>query len=548
MSVRTRGKIIADTNKELPSQAGKAGKFLKSDGTNATWQNVTASDAGALPTSTKYAKSFTLSINSTTYVLTATLKDQDGNTLGSAQTVDLPLETMVVNGSYDSDTKKIILTLQNGQTIEFSVADLVSGLQTEITNDSKLDADLVDDTTSTHKFVTSTDKSTWSGKQDAITGAATTVTTNNLANARAVITDANGKLAASTTTSTEVGYLSGTTSKIQNQLDGKAASAHTHHGNNITTGTTYYGIISSGGAQYGTVTFDSTVNIVKGDTLFVKWSIAQNTANNLKMNTNGSTSIPLMHKGSQIAANTLNSGDVMEVVYDGTYFQLMSVNKWTEKIPTNVSSFTNDAGYITKSVNDLTNYTPSSSLATVATTGSYSDLSNKPTLGTAAAANTTDFATATQGGKADTAVQPGDLSTVATTGDYGDLLNKPTIPDSIDDLSDTDISTPSGGQVLMFDADTSKWKNTTSTVSIGFDGITGSPEDNAALKNALDAKQGLLGGGTSGTVLTNSGTPGTVSSTTLAAVATSGSYNDLLNKPTIPSISYDGDNARLVIA
>ena len=31
-------------------------------------------------------------------------------------------------------------------------------------------------------------------------------------------------------------------------------------------------------------------------------------------------------------------------------------------------------------------------------------------------------------GKGDTAVQPGDLATVATTGDYDDLLNKPTIP------------------------------------------------------------------------------------------------------------------------
>lgn len=39
-----------------------------------------------------------------------------------------------------------------------------------------------------------------------------------------------------------------------------------------------------------------------------------------------------------------------------------------------------------------------------------------------------DFATAAQGGKADTAVQPGDLATVATSGSYNDLLNKPTIP------------------------------------------------------------------------------------------------------------------------
>ena len=53
-------------------------------------------------------------------------------------------------------------------------------------------------------------------------------------------------------------------------------------------------------------------------------------------------------------------------------------------------------------------------LASVATSGAYSDLSGTPTLGTAAAANTGDFATAAQGALADSAVQPGDLTTVTT--------------------------------------------------------------------------------------------------------------------------------------
>lgn len=66
-------------------------------------------------------------------------------------------------------------------------------------------------------------------------------------------------------------------------------------------------------------------------------------------------------------------------------------------------------------------------LATVAATGAYSDLSGTPTLGTAAAANTGDFATAAQGSKADTAVQPGSLAAVATTGAYDDLSGKPTL-------------------------------------------------------------------------------------------------------------------------
>ena len=39
-----------------------------------------------------------------------------------------------------------------------------------------------------------------------------------------------------------------------------------------------------------------------------------------------------------------------------------------------------------------------------------------------------EFATAAQGSKADSAVQPEDLADVATSGDYDDLSNKPTIP------------------------------------------------------------------------------------------------------------------------
>jgi len=39
-----------------------------------------------------------------------------------------------------------------------------------------------------------------------------------------------------------------------------------------------------------------------------------------------------------------------------------------------------------------------------------------------------DYATAAQGATADTAVQPGDLATVATSGSYNDLTDQPTIP------------------------------------------------------------------------------------------------------------------------
>lgn len=94
---------------------------------------------------------------------------------------------------------------------------------------------------------------------------------------------------------------------------------------------------------------------------------------------------------------------------------------------------------ITSALNAKAN---TSSLASVATTGSYNDLSNKPTIPTVptkVSAFTNDagyitsvpseYVTETElntaiAGKANTA----DLATVATSGDYADLSGKPTIP------------------------------------------------------------------------------------------------------------------------
>lgn len=60
-----------------------------------------------------------------------------------------------------------------------------------------------------------------STKQDTITGAASTITSSNLTTYRALVSDGGGKVAVSGITSTELGYLSGVTSNIQAQLNGK---------------------------------------------------------------------------------------------------------------------------------------------------------------------------------------------------------------------------------------------------------------------------------------------------------------------------------------
>jgi hypothetical protein len=60
------------------------------------------------------------------------------------------------------------------------------------------------------------------GKQATITGAATTITSADLTASKALVSDANGKVAVSDTTATELGYVHGVTSAIQTQIDAKA--------------------------------------------------------------------------------------------------------------------------------------------------------------------------------------------------------------------------------------------------------------------------------------------------------------------------------------
>lgn len=76
-----------------------------------------------------YADDLSVTLNSSTYVITFKLKNSNGATL-KTQTIDLPLESVVVSGTYDDANERIVLTLQNGNTINIPLGDLVQGLAT----------------------------------------------------------------------------------------------------------------------------------------------------------------------------------------------------------------------------------------------------------------------------------------------------------------------------------------------------------------------------------------------------------------------------------
>lgn len=62
------------------------------------------------------------------YNLTVSLKNAESETLGS-NTVNLPLESMVVGGAYADGV--LTLTLNNGQTLDIPISDIIDGLVSE---------------------------------------------------------------------------------------------------------------------------------------------------------------------------------------------------------------------------------------------------------------------------------------------------------------------------------------------------------------------------------------------------------------------------------
>ena len=101
---------------------------------------ISISDNAVISLNADYGASLEMTIDPDTYVITIVLKDQNGNTLGQAQSIDLPLESVVVSGRYDTATKTIILTLEGGSTISIPVGDLVSGLESTTNKVTAIDS------------------------------------------------------------------------------------------------------------------------------------------------------------------------------------------------------------------------------------------------------------------------------------------------------------------------------------------------------------------------------------------------------------------------
>lgn len=118
-----------------------------------------------------------------------------------------------------------------------------------------------------------------------------------------------------------------------------------------------------------------------------------------------------------------------------------------------------------------------SSLATVATSGSYDDLTDKPDipdLDDYYTKNETDillgdFAPVATTGDYDDLINKPALATVATTGDYDDLINKPILPTEVTDISSEFTTTKSSGNWSITSIGAYRSGNTVQ-ISIGMKG------------------------------------------------------------------------------
>lgn len=189
---------------------------------------------------------------------------------------------------------------------------------------------------------------------------------------------------------------------------------------------------------------------------------------------------------------------IQGVSVNGTELTPDSNNKVGLSVP-NILQTTGSSTTDTMSQNSITvslgGKANTSDLSSVATSGSYNDLSNKPNIPTKTSqlTNDSDF------------VVSSNLATVASSGSYTDLSNKPTIPTKTSELTNDSNFVPSSSLATV--ATSGSYNDLSNTPTI--------PTKTSDLTNDSNF----------------------VSSSSLATVATSGSYTDLSNTPTIPTVS-----------
>lgn len=187
------------------------------------------------------------------------------------------------------------------------------------------------------------------------------------------------------------------------------------------------------------------------------------------------------------------------------------------------------AGVVSK--NTMVPVSKISDIADVAITGSYTDLLNQPSIPDPQVQSNW---TQTDNSKVDYIKNKPTLSAVATSGSYTDLTDKPSIP-AAQVQSDYTQSDNTAVDYIKNKPDLSIYAQSSSLASVA----TSGDYDDLLNKPTIPAAQVQSNWNESD----NTKASYIQNKPSLASVATSGSYNDLSNKPSIPTVSgsYSGD-------
>ena len=192
----------------------------------------------------------TLDINGTNITSTAAeLNILDGVTASTS-------EINVLNGITASTSELNIMNGVTATTAEINVLDGYTGSVTELNYLDALHATGVTSTEFDFLDGVTSNIQTQLDSIPTITGAATTIDTEDLTASRALISNSSGKVAVSAITSTELGYLDGVSSNIQTQLNTKVTSSGV---TSVATGT---GLTGGTITSTGTISLDTTLGAV----------------------------------------------------------------------------------------------------------------------------------------------------------------------------------------------------------------------------------------------------------------------------------------------
>ena len=251
------GNVVIPTGGNVDSVNGKTGVVV-----------LSAADVGALPNTTVIPDKTSQLDNDSGYITNSALTDyakkteiptktseltNDSGYITNtalepyAKTENVPTKTSQLDNdshyitasetpvqSVNTKTGVVVLTqddVGDGVTYVRTHNDFTDVLKTQInTNEDNIamaesDIEGLQTDVGTLKTNVTSLQTALTSKQDVIVGAASTITEDNLATDRALVSNSSGKVAVSNVTSTELGYLDGVTSNIQTQLDKKLEKA-----------------------------------------------------------------------------------------------------------------------------------------------------------------------------------------------------------------------------------------------------------------------------------------------------------------------------------